>query len=210
MSKIYQKMYLKNKSRAKGNLGGLANNVILRNFYSESQPLSIRRAGFTLIELLVVVLIIGILAAIAVPQYQVAVDKSRLTGYLPLAKAIKDAQERYYLANGSYSDRLDVLDITFPASCVEVKGSGMHNEFVCDTDYFFNNASASYAANGVLYVYYCPGKTNSWNTCIKGNTEGWGLKMYYDHADETANAGKIICHSGGGKRGNRVCNSWGS
>ena len=34
--------------------------------------------------------------------------------------------------------------------------------------------------------------------------------MYYDHADETANAGKIICHSGGGKRGNRVCNSWGS
>ena len=119
-------------------------------------------------------------------------------------------QERYYLANGSYSDRLDVLDITFPASCVEVKGSGMHNEFVCDTDYFFNNASGSYAANGVLYVYYCPGKTNSWNTCIKGNTEGWGLKMYYDHADETANAGKIICHSGGGKRGNRVCNSWGS
>ena len=59
-------------------------------------------------------------------------------------------------------------------------------------------------------IYYCPGKTNSWNTCIKGNTEGWGLKMYYDHADETANAGKIICHSGGGKRGNRVCNSWGS
>ena len=59
------------------------------------------KKGFTLIELLVVVLIIGILAGIALPQYQMAVEKSRASEALINMKAIIDAVERSVLIHGN-------------------------------------------------------------------------------------------------------------
>ena len=70
------------------------------------------KQAFTLIELLVVVLIIGILAAVAVPQYQKAVEKARVARVLPLLRSIVMAQDAHYLATGEYTTELDDLDIS--------------------------------------------------------------------------------------------------
>ena len=81
--------------------------------YQKSFP-GEKNAGFTLIELLVVVLIIGILAAVALPQYQRAVMKARYTKAIIWTKAVKDAFELYYLANGAYPSNFDDVDINVP------------------------------------------------------------------------------------------------
>ena len=70
--------------------------------------------GFTLIELLVVVLIIGILAAIALPQYNKAVMKARATEAITAVQAVARAEKAYFLEHGEYTSNLANLDIEMP------------------------------------------------------------------------------------------------
>ncbi len=72
----------------------------------------VKHRGFTLIELLIAVLIIGVLAAIAVSAYQKAVLKSRFSSIIPPTKTIADAQEFYYMNNGSYATDVEALEVT--------------------------------------------------------------------------------------------------
>lgn len=68
------------------------------------------KTGFTLIELLVVVLIIGILSAIALPQYRAVVERTRMATVMSNVKHLKNMLEQYYLANGAYPADLRNVD----------------------------------------------------------------------------------------------------
>ena len=91
----------------------------------------LKRKGFTLIELLVVVLIIGILAAIAFPQYQKAVLKSRLSLVQITARNIHDALQSYYMANAKYPSQLNELDISFPGGSYVNENTLSFKKYTC-------------------------------------------------------------------------------
>ena len=70
-----------------------------------------RLGGFTLIELLVVVLIIGILAAMAMPQYFKAVERSRMAEAVTLLDSIVKAQRRKFMQTNRYAETFEGLDV---------------------------------------------------------------------------------------------------
>ena len=90
--------------------------------------------AFTLIELLVVVLIIGILSAVALPQYQITVERARATEALILLKSIKQARDVYRMSNPDVkAPALDELDIEIPGTETSpIVGSGIFHQ----TKYF--------------------------------------------------------------------------
>ncbi len=67
--------------------------------------------GFTLIELLVVVLIIGILAAMAMPAYFKAVERSRTAEADTMIGSVVNAQQRYKMKTGNYTTTWTALDV---------------------------------------------------------------------------------------------------
>ena len=132
------------------------------------------KRGFTLIELLVVVLIIGILSSVALPQYQKSVDRAKGVEGLTAAKAIADAENVYYMANGSYdpsikSKDFSFLDIDLPelknwdigtgdGGCGYYPSKNVCSFFLIRSDVSSNDMSLNYyLENGQTVYRHCTG-----------------------------------------------------
>ena len=133
--------------------------------------------AFTLIELLVVVLIIGILAAIALPQYEKAVMKTRLANMQLFMASYKTAEEVYYLANNSYTYDNSLLDIDVSICPPRAAGSDV---LICDNYFMFDPLEGEQPN---LTAYYCPAevalKAHS-GTC-RGNSDFY-YRVWLEHS----------------------------
>ncbi len=146
----------------------------MTKIYQKNYPTE-KTAGFTLIELLVVVLIIGILAAVALPQYTKAVEKSRSSQALALLRSFYDAQQVYYMANGTYAQKIDDLDLD-----INWTGSTKWYSGATDTK-----------SNGEWSLQINPYWTGVYVGRISGAYQGAGFYMVYNSSSN--DAGKIIC-----------------
>ena len=81
------------------------------------QPVQGRKSGgFTLVELAVVVVIIGVLAAFAVPRFMNSVERSKAAEAFNYLSTVHSAMERYHARQGTYADDITKLDtsLTIP------------------------------------------------------------------------------------------------
>ena len=142
--------------------------------------------GLTLIELLVVALIIGILASMAMPAYFKAVERSRISEADTLIGSIVQAQQRYKMKTGRYTENWAALDIA-PANA----GSGAAyctkltkaNQTNCKT----GEADASKVGNGFAIELVGTDAGTGNTSGIKATRVGTGQYTYvlYKLYDET-------------------------
>ena len=117
------------------------------------------KKGFTLIELLVVVLIIGILAAMAMPAYFRAVERSRITEAETLMGNVVQAQQRYKMRTGKFATQswkaLDVAPSDATATATYCTKGGTATNGKCPAT--SNGFAITLYANGVVASRNDPG-----------------------------------------------------
>jgi type IV pilus assembly protein PilA len=106
-------------------------------------PMSQNRRGFTLIELLIVVVVIGILAALAIPKFQSTKGKAYFAGMRSDLRNLTTAEEAYFYDHSAYTTHLDSL-----------RFSSSNGDVVSITEATLNGWSGT-SQNTESYPHFC-------------------------------------------------------
>ena len=149
------------------------------------------KAAFTLIELLVVVLIIGILSAIALPQYQKAVEKSRAAEALQMLKYMHQQRELNKLS-GEWKYKNEDLGIELGNGFL-CETIGTDTERCCNKYWCYDN-------NGLPYGTYCVGGDSPVAIRVNNQTSPVSelnnplYSLQYDTCEDSPFPNNIICY----------------
>ena len=145
--------------------------------------------GFTLVELLVVVAIIGILAGVALPGYQMSVAKARFTELRVATDTLAKAEERYYDAHGQYTTDKEALSVDFTLPALQISGLEYTGYMLPQGGYVTLNF-----IYGTTYSSSCPngcGRDERYILSINTNKLGVSYAVFLNHAPRYA--GKRYC-----------------
>ena len=149
------------------------------------------KRGFTLLELLVVVLIIGILAGIALPQYRNAVRKARVAEAKITLRAIVDATDRYVLTTGNTTANISDLDVEISS---EFKNWNMYiDECLCGSEN--------------INICGCVVTADPKWEPISYYISYWSVN--YDGGEDAGFNGNFTCIVNGDNNGHTICRSLG-
>ncbi|WP_428897962.1 prepilin-type N-terminal cleavage/methylation domain-containing protein [Parelusimicrobium proximum] len=174
----------------------------MKNFF---YALYQKQKGFTLIELSVVVVIIAVLAALAVPAYQKAAERSKTMEAVTILNKIRSEQEKTAsFNNGKYAD-------TFSSLSPVIQGKKATGTSVEGVNYTFNLKKAG----GVDYAEAVPkskydytirtGKYSSSAMCAEGKDAGIVKSLFKGCDDTCDDVSKALCTSSGGTWSDADC-----
>jgi prepilin-type N-terminal cleavage/methylation domain-containing protein len=133
-----------------------------------------KRSGFTLLEVLIVVIIIGILAAIALPQYVSTLEKARSAEALTALGSLRSAMDRYWydqLAGSSYTTLTDLSLLDVTVDTTKWTYSISDSSDVNNKSYYF---TADRNGNTDYWIQMNQNGTINKSTALGGSGTKWG------------------------------------